>query len=138
MTINKRFLILCRGCSGAGKSTLALMLAKSFNGRAFAADDFFMLSGEYKWDASLLDEAHKWCREAVEDEIQNGTGIAIVHNTLVTESAVKEYADIAERTDATLISLIVERRHSGKNTHGVSDEKVQKQGRQLRQAIKLC
>jgi predicted kinase len=131
-------LILIRGTSGSGKSTLAEMMSKALGGKAFAADDFFMLGGEYKWDPLKLGEAHAWCQSAVEDELQSGSGIAIVHNTLVTEKQVAEYTDIAERTGATLISIIVERRHSGKNVHGVPDGKVQQQAKQLRQAIKLC
>ena len=134
----KKILILLRGVSGSGKSTLAEMLAQSLAGKAFAADDFFMLDGAYKWDPLKLGEAHSWCQKSVEEELLSGSGIAIVHNTLVTEKQVAEYTVIAERTGATLISLIVERRHSGKNVHSVPDEKVQGQARQLRQAIKLC
>ena len=131
-------LLLIRGVSGSGKSTLAEMLAVALNGKSFAADDYFMIEGEYKWDQLKLGEAHDWCQKSVEQELQSGSGIAIVHNTLVTEKQVAEYTTIAERTGATLISLIVERRHSGKNIHGVPDKTVQKQARQLRQAIKLC
>ena len=131
-------LILIRGTSGSGKSTLAEMLAEALEGKAFAADYFFMIDGKYVWDPLKLSEAHAWCRRSVEEELQSGSGIAIVHNTLVTEAQVAEYTEIAERTGASIVSLIVERRHSGKNVHGVPDGKVRQQAKQLRQAIKLC
>ena len=136
--MEKKYLYLIRGTSGSGKSTLAETMAKSLGGKSFAADDFFMVGSEYKWDPLKLGEAHAWCQNAVEEELQLGSGIAIVHNTLVTEKQVAEYTVIAERTGAKLISLIVERRHTGKNVHGVPDEKLKQQARQLMQAIKLC
>jgi len=136
--MEKKCLYLIRGTSGAGKSTLAKMLAIALGGKSFASDDFFMVNDEYKWDPLKLGEAHAWCQKSVEEELSFGSGIAIVHNTLVTEKQVAEFTVIAERTGATLISLIVEKRHSGKNVHGVPDAKVQQQARQLRQAIKLC
>jgi hypothetical protein len=37
----------------------------------------------------------------------------------------KEYFDLAEKYGYTVVSLIVENRHGGKNIHGVPDEKVE-------------
>jgi len=50
-------LILLRGLPGSGKSTLA----KSLDGIHIEADQFFMIDGEYRFDASKLKDAHNYC-----------------------------------------------------------------------------
>ena len=61
-------MFIMRGISGSGKSTKAreIMAKENSCGNAAiicSADDFFMASGKYKFDASKLGQAHAWCRQ---------------------------------------------------------------------------
>lgn len=124
-----KVMVLLRGCPGSGKS--------SFAGHIWAdeviceADQFFYdEQGEYKFNGSLLKEAHKWCRDKVENMmIQNQKNLnhypeIVVSNTFTQEWEMKEYFDLAEKYGYMVVSLIVENRHGGKNIHGVPEEKV--------------
>ena len=62
-------LYIIRGLPGTGKSTLGETLAP---GASFAADDYFMVDGEYKFDPTKLKEAHEQCRQRVENALLDG------------------------------------------------------------------
>jgi predicted kinase len=119
-------LFLLRGLPGSGKSTLA----KSLDGIHVEADQFFVVDGEYRFDASKLKEAHNNCLTRVKSYMyifssnENSERI-IVSNTFTQEWEMKPYFDIAERYGYKVYSLIVENRHGGVNEHGVPDEKLQ-------------
>jgi predicted kinase len=57
-------LFLLRGLPGSGKSTLARSLTTN-DAIHIEADMFFVDSstGEYRFDATKLKDAHKWCRD---------------------------------------------------------------------------
>lgn len=55
-------LYIIRGLPGTGKSTLGKTLAPD---ASFAADDYFMVDGEYKFDPTKLGEAHAQCQATV-------------------------------------------------------------------------
>lgn len=126
-----RLLILLRGVPGAGKSTFANHMWSS--GVIFEADKFFNgPDGEYKFDGSKLKDAHEWCRNSVEEAMQQNHMTAgqhypeiIVSNTFTREWEMQAYLDLAKKYDYNVVSLIVENRHGGKNVHGVPDDKVQ-------------
>ncbi len=119
-------LFLLRGLPGSGKSTLA----KSLDGIHVEADQFFVVDGEYRFDASKLKEAHNNCLTRVKSYMyifssnENSERI-IVSNTFTQEWEMKPYFDIAERYGYTVYSLIVENRHGGVNQHGVPAEKLE-------------
>ncbi len=119
-------LFLLRGLPGSGKSTLA----KSLDGIHVEADQFFIVDGEYRFDASKLKEAHNNCLTRVKSYMyifssnENSERI-IVSNTFTQEWEMKPYFDIAERYGYTVYSLIVENRHGGVNQHGVPAEKLE-------------
>ena len=129
-------LLLLRGISGSGKSSLAKLLATALGGIAVAADDFLMVAGEYKWEGSKLGWAHQSCINAASDALSNGK-IVIVHNTSTTNKDVNLYKEMAEKYGVKFISLIVEKRHTSGNEHGVTDELLQKQANKLLNSIKL-
>jgi len=119
-------LFLLRGLPGSGKSTLA----KSLDGIHIEADQFFVVDGEYRFDATKLKEAHNNCLTRVKSYMyifssnENSERI-IVSNTFTQEWEMKPYFDIAESYGYKVYSLIVENRHGGVNEHGVPDEKLQ-------------
>lgn len=114
-------LYLLRGLPGSGKSTLA----KSLGAEHFEADMFFVKGGEYKFDAALLRDAHKWCKDSVEECMALGHGSIVVSNTFTQEWEMKAYYDLAEAHGYTVFSLIVENRHGGVNEHGVPEDKLE-------------
>ena len=119
-------LFLLRGLPGSGKSTLA----KSLDGIHVEADQFFMVGGEYKFDASKLREAHNSCLTRVKSYMYIFSGNSkseriIVSNTFTQEWEMKPYFDIANEYGYRVYSLIVENRHGEVNEHGVPAEKLE-------------
>jgi predicted kinase len=119
-------LFLLRGLPGSGKSTLA----KSLDGIHVEADQFFMVGGEYKFDASKLREAHNSCLTRVKSYMYIFSGNPkseriIVSNTFTQEWEMKPYFDIANEYGYRVYSIIVENRHGGVNEHGVPSEKLE-------------
>jgi predicted kinase len=118
-------LFLLRGLPGSGKSTLA----KSLDGIHVEADQFFVVDGEYRFDASKLKEAHNNCLTRVKSYMyifssnENSERI-IVSNTFTQEWEMKPYFDLAEKHGYRVYSLIVENRHGGVNEHGVPEDKL--------------
>jgi predicted kinase len=115
-------LFLLRGLPGSGKSTLA----RSLGGEHFEADMYFFINGGYKFDATELPNAHKWCKDTVKECMSIGYSKVIVSNTFTQEWEMKPYYEMAEKYGYTVFSLVVENRHNGINTHGVPDETLEK------------
>ena len=116
-------LILVRGVSGSGKSTFAELLG----GPVFAADDFFMVGDEYKFDANKLGDAHEWCQNMVEANMLAGMKQITVANTFTTEWEMKAYFELAERHNYKVFTVIVENRHGGTSVHNVPADTLAKQ-----------
>ena len=119
-------LFLLRGLPGSGKSTLA----KSLDGIHVEADQFFMVGGEYKFDASKLREAHNSCLTRVKSYMYIFSGNPkseriIVSNTFTQEWEMEAYYKLAEQYGYKVFSIIVENRHEGVNQHGVPADKLE-------------
>ncbi len=113
-------LFLLRGLPGSGKSTLA----KSLGGKHLEADMYFMKDGEYKFDASKLKEAHKYCQDQAYLAMATNWERIVISNTFTTPWEMDYYFQLAERYGYRVYSLICENRHSGTNQHGVPEEKL--------------
>ena len=114
-------LFLLRGLPGSGKSTLA----KSLAGCHVEADMFFMKGDEYKFDASKLSEAHKFCQNKTASYMYTNWPRVVVSNTFTQEWEMQPYYELAEKYGYKVYSLIVENRHGGVNEHGVPEEKLE-------------
>lgn len=134
-------LYLLRGLPGSGKSTLAKMLVGEKDYSHKEADMFFINSdGKYKFDASKLKDAHKWCQEEVEFLLKLEHSPVVVSNTFTQEWEMEAYYKLAEQYGYQVYSLIVENRHGGgenTNIHGVSKQTLDKMEERLRNNIKL-
>jgi hypothetical protein len=127
-TMNKT-LILLRGLPGSGKSTLANLIWGEY--AICEADKFFYdKEGNYNFDATKLSEAHKWCRNEVEIRMKDNEANPqyypeiVVSNTSTMEWELESYYKLAEQYGYKVFSLILENRHNGVNTHGVTDDKL--------------
>lgn len=136
-------LYLIRGCSGSGKSTFAKELLKILSAVGdkvvlCEADDFFMVDGKYLFDEDKLKEAHRTCAAKAYHAMKSKeTNTVIVSNTNTRESEFKEYLEMANIYNYRILSLVVENRHGGENSHGVSDGKLKAQATRLRSTLKL-
>lgn len=98
-------LYIIRGLPGTGKSTLGRTLAPE---ASFAADDYFMVGGEYRFDPSKLGEAHRLCQRKVREALQDGkvaTAIGVqnfrvaVCNTFSCRWEFQPYIQMAKELD---------------------------------------
>jgi predicted kinase len=119
-------LYLIRGIPGSGKSTLASSMQEAMGTCLFEADHYFVQpDGTYKFDPSMLKEAHQECQNATRFALAQGVSV-IVSNTSTTEAEVQTYQDIANQMKANFVSIIVENRHGGVNSHDVPADTIQR------------
>ena len=125
-----KVLILLRGLPGSGKSSFANLIWASQV--ICEADQFFYdKEGNYNFDVTKLGQAHKACQDKVETFMKDNQNNhqfypeIVVSNTSTTEKELQPYLDLALKYGYTVVSLIVENRHGGKNIHGVPDEKLE-------------
>lgn len=130
-----KIVYILRGVSGAGKSTLAAELAPPSH--ICCADDYHMEDGVYKWKAENLYETHYECFKKYFELLELGYGPVVVANTNTTEREFKKYLDAANEFGYTVISLVIENRHGGKNVHNVPDHVLEKQEQNLKRSLKL-
>jgi predicted kinase len=128
----EKVLYIVRGIPGSGKSTLA----KKIVGHDFLvceADKYFIDkgTGEYKFDASKIKDAHKFCQDTVETYMKDSLvnkqfyrEIAVA-NTFTQEWEMEPYFTLAKEYGYTVFTIVVENRHGGVNQHGVPEDKVQ-------------
>lgn len=83
-----------RGISGAGKSTWVSRHAA--DAAVVSADHYFIVDGEYRFDASKLQEHHGKCFRAFMDAIQSGTVSIVVDNTNIEAWEYSPYVIAAE------------------------------------------
>lgn len=133
-------LIIMRGVSGSGKSSLARDIAEKGGGNIYGSDDFFDHDGRYEFDVNLLHRAHEWNQERVKKALRRGESLIIVDNTNTRAWEMAPYVkmgkdfgyDIEIREPDWSPELKNEEGKwnfdalSGKNTHGVSDDILQK------------
>lgn len=127
---------ILRSVSGAGKSTLANKLAPSWC--IFEADKYlYDGSGRYDWTPERLQAAHKQCFERYCQYVEDGLGPLVVSNTNTSRREFQKYIDVATEAGYTVISLVVENRHGGKDKHGVQQCTLASQERRILASLQL-
>lgn len=116
--------ILVRGQPGSGKTTIARMLwVQDVDLRHFEADMFFMVDGEYCFDAAKIKEAHKWCQDSARETLQEGDSV-IVSNTFTQLWEMQPYIDMAKEYGATL--QVIECKGDFGNVHNVPSDAIER------------
>jgi predicted kinase len=97
-------IVILRGSSGSGKSTYS----KQYIDQGYihcSADNFFIVDGEYKFDASKLFFAHKRCQEKYTSALINKQNV-VVDNTNSRLSELKTYLEPAKLSHYGKIEVI--------------------------------
>ncbi|XP_055014004.1 NEDD4-binding protein 2 isoform X2 [Boleophthalmus pectinirostris] len=77
-----KVLVLLRGPPGSGKSTLArALLEHNPSGVILSTDDYFIVNGEYRFDPTVLGEAHSWNHNRARQAFERGANPIIIDNT---------------------------------------------------------
>ncbi|WP_430474601.1 ATP-binding protein [Thalassospira lucentensis] len=121
-TEDDQTLTLIRGLPGSGKSTLADNLAQQTGATHLEADQFMVdRSGQYRFDARRLRDAHRQCETSCDDNLSAGNSV-IVANTFTEIWEMQAYLDMAERHRVPL--QIIACHGKFENIHGVPDDKI--------------
>lgn len=127
--MNKEVYIV-RGLPGSGKSSLAKKIAglHSLEGKVakiFETDNYFMVDGEYKFDATKLHRYHQKCFSDFLDALNDRhVDVVIVANTFTRKWEYVNYADAAKDSGFEVTMLIANGNYQ--NVHNVPDDVVQK------------
>lgn len=112
-------LYIVRGIPGSGKSTLAKKIAYV----VCEADDFFVgVDGIYRFDPSLLKEAHSACKKMCEAAMMCEVDAIAVANTFTRKWEYQPYINLAKEYGYK-VSVIICDGDFG-NVHGVPEETV--------------
>lgn len=135
----QKVVILLRHVSGSGSSTLAdyLKYTSVDSPVICTADDYFMVNGEYKFDAAKLSEAHSQCRFKFGQALLDEKELVILANTSTTTKEIQPYLDMAAVNGYTVFSVVMENRHGGEDSHGVPESTLISQEAKLRNSLKL-
>lgn len=140
-----RHVLVLRGVSGSGKSTLASFIHKALEGTPtiVSADAYFTsTAGEYRFNPTLLPNAHAACLRAFVRGLQRDPAwspgdpegptneVLIVDNTNTTVAECAPYMALAAAYGwtPTLVGIDADpRKAAARNVHGVSAETVDSQ-----------
>ncbi|KAG7485076.1 NEDD4-binding protein 2 [Solea senegalensis] len=85
-------LVMIRGAPGSGKSTMArALLEHNPGGIILSTDDYFTRNGEYRFDPTVLGEAHEWNHKRAKDAFERGSNPIIIDNTNMQGWEMKPY-----------------------------------------------
>lgn len=136
-----------RGLPGSGKNTWIESNQKTYWRHkkvvVCSADDYHMINGEYKFDPSMIGEAHNSCMQkflaAVGSvDAKHSIEIVVVNNTNISAWEIAPYAAVARATgyefEIVQIQCNVQKSIS-RNTHGVAPETIGAMAESMRREI---
>ena len=114
------------GAPGSGKSTMAKVIAQGYRDTArvehYEADMYFVSNGIYKFDPTLISNAHAWCQNKVLQAMLTYCPIVIVSNTFTKAWERKHYLELAAQYGYAVVYTHCTGAFD--NVHGVPDEVV--------------
>ena len=124
---------ILRGLAGSGKSTLAEQLSADSTSIC-STDDFFMVNGVYKFDATKLSENHARNFQRFEHLLAHGWEPVVVDNTNMLKSHMRLYEIAAEKYGYRWHHITVgnpkdpqhQEECAKRNKHGVTLDVIQK------------
>lgn len=125
---------IVRGLPGSGKSTYAKKLADETGAVHIESDMYFEQGGEYKFDPSKLQAAHKWCQNEFRRLYQAGKDI-IVSNTFTQIWEAEIYFDFFDIVYETEVITLTENFGS---IHGVPEITLERMKKRFDSHEKFC
>ena len=93
--MNDKILYLTMSPLGGGKNYAAEQLMPLDH--IFSTDDFYMVNGQYEWEASKIAQAHGWNHNRVERAMQRGVSPICACNTNITARDRRPYKVLASK-----------------------------------------
>lgn len=123
-------LYIIRGVPGSGKTTLAAEMEQCGMVDIFCEADTYMVNafGEYQFNPSRLKDCHAACQRTSDSALNAGYNVA-VSNTFTRKWEMQPYLDMAEKHGAKVTVIVCQGEY--KNTHGVTDDKVEEMKRRF-------
>jgi predicted kinase len=103
-------LYLIRGLPGSGKTTLSeTLMNNNMIDVFFEADQYFYLNGHgvYRYDPSLIKDAHAWCQTCTFNALNSGSRVA-VSNTFVRRWEMEPYLEFCREAQIPLRICVCE------------------------------
>jgi hypothetical protein len=85
----------------------------------YEADMFFVVNGQYRYDATRIRDAHSWCQQAARQALSQGKKV-VVSNTFTQVREMEPYLSMTGSV------RVVEAHGKWQNTHGVPVEMLQR------------
>jgi NEDD4-binding protein 2 len=96
-----------------------------------SADDFFLKSGTYQFDARLLKKAHDECKDKANKATRDGINLIIIDNTCSQQWEMAPYLLIAKDRGYRVVFRTIGKRdedslklYASRNEHGVPREAI--------------
>jgi len=129
-----KIMLIMRGLPGSGKSFLVKQIKLKYpQSVSVSADDYFMVDGQYKFQAKLLKEAHEFSQSTCEYHCRENKSVIIVDNTNVKRWEMSNYLVLAEKYRYTVVLVEpqtpwkFDATHlAARNSHGVDMKVLQK------------
>jgi predicted kinase len=120
-------LTLIRGLPGSGKSSLAKKITQR-SGNHLEADQYFMKSGTYEFDADRLQHAHAWCLNTTRELLQTGEDV-VVSNTFSTWRELRPYVELSRALGVEPVLILMQSQFQ--NIHAVPDTSLERMRRRF-------
>lgn len=115
-------LTLVIGLPGSGKSTFA----KGISGASHYEADMYFINeetGEYNYDRSQIQAAHKWCQGKAAADLQRGKSV-VISNTSLTKWEREPYYKIAQYFGAKIYVKVMDMNFG--SVHDVPEDVIEK------------
>lgn len=121
-------LVLIRGLPGAGKMTFAqLLTAQTCDAVTICADDYIACYTSGKAHSELNKKALDWCFDQTARQMQHGTSLVVVYNTLARRVNIVVYQKLAWLHNYQFFAVEVTDNYE--NVHTVPAERVEEMRR---------